>query len=288
MKTKFLIMAAAIALTACNSNKMTVATAPAPATPQQQETQKLAYDLLEGDWTILDINGEQMPELAVADRPYFRFNIDNEHKHLLDLVVYTGCNYINGVISLDDNKITKVGEMLATLKVCPGAKFEQPIISVLEKMRTLKIQTLNNESFLYLMSGSGTMMTLRRHNINYIEGAWQVTKVKGQNTKEMPIRMVIDLADSKVHGNAGCNVMNGELSLNMAVEGGISFSNIVTTRMACPDLESEYQYLNALAEVKSVKPVHSVKGKVETADLLNAAGEPVIEIKRISRELLEK
>ena len=132
------------------------------------------------------------------------------------------------------------------------------------------------------------MMTLRRHNINYIEGAWQVTKVKGQNTKEMPIRMVIDLADSKVHGNAGCNVMNGELSLNMAVEGGISFSNIVTTRMACPDLESEYQYLNALAEVKSVKPVHSVKGKVETADLLNAAGEPVIEIKRISRELLEK
>ena len=67
--------------------------------------------------------------------------------------------------------------------------------------------------------------------------------------------MVIDIDEGKLHGNTGCNIMNGEISIDMDQPNSISFSNIITTRMACPENSNETNLLVALEEVTSARPV---------------------------------
>lgn len=290
MKTQIAILAVALALTGCKSKTLTTQqtqTANAQASKVESEQNKVAYGLLEGQWTIMDINGEQVNTTDDADKPYVRFEKNQENPNYMDLMAYTGCNFLNGTISLDGNKIVKQGEMLKTLKACADAKYETPLVNALNKMQTLKIEKLNNESFLYLKTNSGNpLVTLRRHNINFLEGAWQVAKVMDKNTSKKNMKMVIDLENNTLHGSAGCNVMNGKVNVNMSLENGIRFSDVITTRMTCPDLEDEYLLLNTLKEVVSVQPGITSNNEVQNVSLLNAKGETVIQLKRISRDKL--
>ena len=291
MKTQIAILALALALTGCKSKTITTQqtqTANALAARVETGENKVAYSLLDGQWAIMDINGETVKATDDADTPYMRFEKNLENPNWMDIMVYTGCNFVNGTFSLDGNKIVKQGEILKTLKACADAKYETPLVNALNKMQTLKIEQINNENYLTLKNSSGaTLMTLRRHNLNFMDGAWQVTKVKDKNTSMMNIKMVIDLENNKVHGSAGCNVMNGEVNIDMNINNGIRFKDVNTTRMTCPDLETEYLFLNTLKEVAAVQQGSVSKDVVQNANLLNSQGETVIQLKRISRAKLK-
>lgn len=87
-------------------------------------------------------------------------------------------------------------------------------------------------------------------------GEWNIIEVNGSaivpaENQELPF-IGFDTATGKVYGNSGCNRMMGSIDLN-SKPGTIDMSRLGSTRMACPDMTTEQNVLNALGQVKSYK-----------------------------------
>lgn len=74
---------------------------------------------------------------------------------------------------------------------------------------------------------------------------WQLSalgdKTLDASSKQQPY-LTLD-SEGNVHGNAGCNGLNGSYQLN---NDSLSFGAIATTRKACPDMTGEQAFLQAL------------------------------------------
>ncbi len=55
--------------------------------------------------------------------------------------------------------------------------------------------------------------------------------------------------DNKINVKGACNIMMGPY--NRTEQGGLSFENLASTRMACPDMALEAKYMQALHETSS-------------------------------------
>lgn len=88
----------------------------------------------------------------------------------------------------------------------------------------------------------------------FINDIWALEFIKGVNYIPEPnsnLRPIIEihLKDKKLVGNTGCNNMNGTV---VAEENEIEFSDIITTKMFCPD-GIEQEFLIALDRVNNYK-----------------------------------
>ena len=85
-----------------------------------------------------------------------------------------------------------------------------------------------------------------------LEGKWNVVEVKGEKIlKEGLPYMEFDMAQNKLHGNAGCNMFNTTITLDANDVSSITIAPGAATMMACPDMETEGKVLKAINEVKS-------------------------------------
>lgn len=99
-----------------------------------------------------------------------------------------------------------------------------------------------------------------------LDGEWSVVELNGKklapgDSKQL---IVIDVARKQLSGNAGCNRMNGNIEYTDAQKNIIKFPQVATTRMACPDLKGEQEFLEALNKVVrfqaegNAKPVNTI------------------------------
>jgi len=88
-----------------------------------------------------------------------------------------------------------------------------------------------------------------------LDGKWNIVEVNGSKVekKERVPFMEFNMADNKLHGNAGCNIFNTTVKLDSKDQSAISFAQPVSTMMACPDMDLEGKVLKNLEEVKAVK-----------------------------------
>lgn len=82
---------------------------------------------------------------------------------------------------------------------------------------------------------------------------WQLTELDGQaidEQKKTPF-VVLNTEENRVTGNAGCNTFFGtyELTSNQ----GIEFSHLGMTRMACPDMELEGEFMKVFENATTVE-----------------------------------
>ena len=91
-------------------------------------------------------------------------------------------------------------------------------------------------------------MTLEKRMVDLLNGSWKVTTIDGKKITEENPTMVIDIPEAKLSGFAGCNRMFGGISLD-GTAFGIAFTQVATTRMACPDMKTEQLFLSALGKV---------------------------------------
>ncbi|MDR0937779.1 MAG: META domain-containing protein [Mediterranea sp.] len=91
-------------------------------------------------------------------------------------------------------------------------------------------------------------------SLSAINGEWNIVKVNGQAVPagegNQPF-IGFDVQKKAIHGNAGCNRMGGEFTT--AAKNAISFSRVVTTKMACLNMTAEDRVLKALNAVQSYK-----------------------------------
>lgn len=99
-----------------------------------------------------------------------------------------------------------------------------------------------------------------------LDGEWSVVELNGKklNPTDSKQLIVIDVARKHLSGNAGCNRMNGSIEYTDTQKNIIKFPQVATTRMACPDLKGEQEFLDALNKVVrfqaegDVKPVNTI------------------------------
>jgi len=100
---------------------------------------------------------------------------------------------------------------------------------------------------------------------------WQATRLNGEPVST-PAPVALSFADGRGAGRSGCNRYSGKVVVG---DGTISFSEIISTRMACADagaMQTEGAYLQALGGVQrwavsgdNVLTLSGSKGRIEFA-----------------------
>jgi len=263
-----------------NKKENTPAPAPVEAVAEVQE-EVIEYfpstkaDIrLNGEWNIDNVNGH---EVTGEERPMLNFD-------LAQGLVYgnNGCNIINGTIITGEGNRLSFDNMLSTQKYCADAQFEHLINTTLDRVHSYKISRYGHENYLDLFNDRGHLiMVLRKHNMDFLNGAWRVTAINGEPNSNEAVRFVIDLPEKKLHGNAGCNIVNGMISVDPDVSNSLQFSNLATTRMMCPDIATETDVLVALEETEK-----AFAKSDDTVTFVNHAGKPVLTLVRIDPRTL--
>lgn len=226
--------------------------------------------LLGGNWTIIKVGETNIDR--DEDMPYIFF----EPKEGI-FYANNGCNTLNGSFTLDTNKIT-FHNVITTLRLCAEVTFDHEINAVVnnEIASVLKFNEEGAETFLNLTSPSGkALMTLRRGNLEFLNGQWDIVAVAGLETLRTPATIFFDLTDLKLHGNTGCNFINGEIYLDHRVPNAVDFSQIITTLRACQYPEQQTAILVALEETAS-----AVSEDADTVILLDANGMEMMRLKK--------
>ena len=90
--------------------------------------------------------------------------------------------------------------------------------------------------------------------LSSLKGDWRVVSLYGaalpEGMETVPA-LNFDVTANRVTGNSGCNRLSGAINHDGADENSISFGNVASTRMACPDMDTENQVLSALNSVRS-------------------------------------
>lgn len=281
-----LIACGLLATSACNTMKKTTTPAaettatPRPVATKTPSSQAIKLDALLGEWSITEaestaivVNGENHPKITLA--------LVAGHPDMLRVIGFNGCNYINGDWQINGNNIRNAGEFISSLRACPDAPYESTVNLALNSVASYRLTDADN---LELISSTGkVVMKLRSRNLSFLNGAWKVTAIHGTAVPESAdVRVVIDIDECKIHGNAGCNVLNGEIVVNLDKGDGIEFKNLATSRMMCPDIATEQAFLLALEEVDT-----AVRGtEPQIALLKDTQGNTVITLSRLSPDEL--
>ena len=89
--------------------------------------------------------------------------------------------------------------------------------------------------------------------------------------------MVFNVAEKRVHGNASCNTINGSFTQEEGQAASLRFNQMISTMMACPNMDVESSILKALDEVRSFE----IKAD-GTVSLLGADGTEVLSLKKLA------
>lgn len=84
---------------------------------------------------------------------------------------------------------------------------------------------------------------------NPLQNSWELTKFKGKDVNSDNSIYLEFSEDGRVSGNVGCNRLTGNYSIENTQN--IQFSELATTRKACPDMDIESDVLEALNSTSS-------------------------------------
>ena len=115
-----------------------------------------------------------------------------------------------------------------------------------------------------LSAGCGSGSRSGETELTDLFGMWELHELNGREVSAEQLPSMALQEHGALNGFAGCNIMNGTFTAND--DGEITFGEIITTRMSCPDSEMENSLLELLrtAERFSIKEDRltiSAKGK---------------------------
>lgn len=118
--------------------------------------------------------------------------------------------------------------------------------------------------------------------LDELQGKWNVISVYGLSvpeTVETTPFLIFDTKENKINGHTGCNLLSGELEITDGDPLTISIPPFATTRMACPDMETENNIVSALSGVKTF-------GRLDRRRiaLYSASGAEVMELQQVAFE----
>lgn len=239
MKNTYVIFALAIAFAALSSCASTKNAASVSA--------------LNGEWDIIEINGAAVVPAPGQTFPYVGFDATSGK-------VYgnSGCNRLMGTFdtAAKPGKL-ELGPMGSTRMMCPDMANEKNVLAGLAQVKKFK-KLGDNQIALCGKSLKRPVLVLQKRapqmSVAGLEGRWKIVKAGGEpipdGMENVPF-LEFNTREGRLHGNAGCNVINGGYETDESNAAALSFSNVISTMMACPDMKVEQAVLQALNSVKS-------------------------------------
>lgn len=229
-----------------------------------------------GSWSVTAIDGQQVV-VNGENHPQITFESIPDAKTAILVIGFNGCNYLNGSWIVRGSKLEPNGEFISSLKACHDAPYETAMNQALAKVVSYSV--VDDNSISLNAADGASVLSLRKRNLSFLNGAWQVTTIQGTPVPaNTAIKIVIDIDECKIHGNAGCNVVNGTIVVNLDKGDGLEFKDLATTRMTCPAIATEQAFLLALEQVDTC-----VEGaSANQAVMKGSNGEPVLTLIRIS------
>jgi len=233
---------------------------------------------LEGRWYIRTVGMTRLVDIEDADWPFVEF-VPAEAR----FYGTNGCNVINGSYHTGADRSLSLSNIATSLRLCPDDSLSYLINDALTATSGYSTSPAPDGSTVLSLHNQRnfTVMTLRKSDIDFLTGPWQVVKINGEECTAPDARLVFDISGNRISGNAGCNRLIGELTRDPKVSASVQFSNLATTRMMCPDMQSESALLIALEMVQSARQ----KGNI--AELLSSSGKVVVELERLSKQDLQ-
>jgi len=128
-----------------------------------------------------------------------------------------------------------------------------------------------------LMAAASCATGKKTATIGDLTGEWEVINISGvdvtNNGGEAPY-IGFDTANGTINGYTGCNRIMGTFD-NKADNGVIDLSAIGSTRMMCPDMKQETDFLNALSSAKGYE-----LNKTDNLVLTSENGKALITLKK--------
>ena len=225
---------------------------------------------LYGEWDIVSLRKKN---IYAMERVYIYLDFAGGNK------VYgsNGCNTINGTFQLSGNNL-KFNDFITSDESCENITDEKTIMHGLAEVRRFTMETQYNAEYLNLMNSKGAViMVLKRHNLDAMNGAWLVKEINSENVSEMNMRVVIDAVMQTIHGDTGCNIINGIITLDPTKDMAIQFEDLHSSEYLCEDIDNETALLLALEKTESCKRINQ-----NEMALLDNKGSIVIVLQRIS------
>ncbi len=225
---------------------------------------------LYGEWDIVILRKKQV---YTMERAYLYLDFAGGNK------VYgcNGCNTINGVFQLNGDNI-RFTDFISTSESCRNVTNEKTIMHTLAEVRSFTLQSQYNAQYLNLMNAKGTvLMVLKRHNLDAMNGAWLVKEIDSENVSQLNMRMVVDAEMQTIHGDTGCNIINGVIAFDPSKDMAIQFEDLISTEHQCENIDYETALLLALERTESCKRINQ-----NEMALLDNKGTIVIMLQRIN------
>lgn len=238
--------------------------------PKMYSPEEFTKGIIKGDWAIEMVYGQ---EAVGQTPPFLKFSPSDGR-------VYgnNGCNTVNAEYTYNpaDSTLT-FNNVAVTMMLCTQVGITDFLIDrALNETRSYTLEDIDDGYLMNLYDQQGkNVMQLAHQNLDFLNGTWRVAEIDGEEVDVDNMKLVFDVDEHKVHGNTGCNVLNGRLETDMDAPNTFSFESIAVTMMLCPQMEYQTAMLVALEEACRAKPID--KNRVQ---LLDATGEPVITLVR--------
>lgn len=235
---------------------------------QSQQTSSV----LEGDWAIMNVLGKK----AVGETPPCIKFVPAENR----MYGNNGCNVMNATYSADyAAKKLQFGNIATTMMMCGQTDItDVEVGQALGMTVRYSIDTADSDATLRFYDAAGKeVMTLMQRDFHFLDGTWKVVAIDGEKVDIDGMKLALDVDEKRMHGNTGCNIINGEFETDMDTANSISFSKIGMTRMACPDSGWETRMVMSLEEAVSANKISA-----DEVELVGSNGQQVMLLHRTS------
>lgn len=210
----------------------------------------LQVEALNGDWNIETVNGQQ----ATAEKqPFIRLNIQDKQ-----VFGCTGCNRINGQIVVNEKESGKISfdQIGATRMLCKDMATEMAVLEAMNKVAgyegTEKEVTLTDKKGNALL----TLVKRPEASLKSLTGKWNIANVYDTPLAELgeveiAPYLEFDIDKKTVHGNAGCNIINGNIEQESGKNTSLKFTQMISTMKSGPGLEVEAKIMEAINQVSA-------------------------------------
>ena len=236
------------------------------------KSDELAKGIVKGDWAVEKVNGQP----AIGETaPFLKF-VPEQNR------VYgnNGCNVINAEYTYNPQDSTlRFSNLASTMMACGREDITDLQFNAAMGAAMYYSWRLSGDDYYLTLYDADRqpVMEMMHQNFQFLNGTWLVVEIDGQSVNVPDMKLVIDVDEGKLHGNTGCNIINGTLETDMDAANSISFQQIGMTRMACPQPNFETQLVVALEQATKAKPLK--EGRVA---LLDNQGKTVLLLERTS------
>ena len=143
-----------------------------------------------------------------------------------------------------------------TKMMCPDMTTERNVLGALAQVKGYKKA---GKDKMYLCNDSNRPVVVLEKKeadvkLSVLNGEWKIKEVNGEaipsGMEKQPF-IAFDVKKKTIHGNAGCNLINGGFETSTSNAKSISFPGVASTMMACPDMDIETSFFKVLEDTKS-------------------------------------